>query len=375
MQKLRIRADHHAGFVAEDPVEHLLREGKGQGYRAGSQVDPFEAVIPHAFQLPQGDKQLLRLGQDRDFIRLFQQHGIQHLLHRMGPLQRIQPPGQMHMDLMEGELIQQCLHQFPDPFPIQALAVADMGFNAMLLPDPVLYSLGLRRFWLPGIDDDQKGLAGGAHILNGPPLRDQVVPCRDLRDAAVGGHHQPQGAMLLHDLLGAQLCRLGHGDLVVEPGGGDHPGHPLIVGTHCSLHHIAHRVNKPHLHPADAVGRDLRRLLGNKFRLRGHNDPAGTALGQFIPGPLLLIRVFNARDHQLLHDPFDQGGFSGAYRSHHADVDIPAGAQGHILINMLHSQPPVFRQEVAPAMGLHHGMSSLSGIEPESPGRGGIDTR
>ena len=63
-------------------------------------------------------------------------------------------------------------------------------------------------------------------------------------------------------------------------------------------------------------------------------------MGQLIPCPFLAVRILNAGDHQFLHDPFDQGGLTGAHRAHHSNVDITAGTRGNIGVNVFHSLPP-----------------------------------
>ena len=73
--------------------------------------------------------------------------------------------------------------------------------------------------------------------------------------------------MLLHDLLGAQLRRFRHRDLVVKPGSSDHPGDAILFGAGSAPDHIAHRIDHPDPEPGGTVGPDLHRLLGNEFRL------------------------------------------------------------------------------------------------------------
>ena len=54
-----------------------------------------------------------------------------------------------------------------------------------------------------------------------------------------------------------------------------------------------------------------------------------------------------------IHEPLDEGGLPGAHGAHHADVDIPSGAGGDILIDTgIHSIPSFFRSIV-----LFHSMS------------------
>ena len=120
---------------------------------------------------------------------------------------------------------------------------------------------------------------------------------------------------------------------MVKPGGHDHPGRQILILSHSAGHHVAYAVNKPHGERDPLLHADLHRLLRNKFGFRRHDGAAGAALRQFIPRPVPAVAIVDIGQHLGLHKPFDKGGFSGAYRTHHADIDTAAGAGRHILIN------------------------------------------
>ena len=146
--------------------------------------------------------------------------------------------------------------------------------------------------------------------------------------------------MLLHHLFGAQFGGIGHGDLVIVPGGGYHPGHAVFFHTHRPGDHISHGVDQPDADVGFAVGGDLHSFLRHEFGLCGHNGLAGAALGQLIGCPLPAIGIGDRRDHQLFHDAFDQGGFTRANGPHNPNINIATGACGNISVNRFHSQPP-----------------------------------
>ena len=141
------------------------------------------------------------------------------------------------------------------------------------------------------------------------------------------------GGVLRDHLPGADLRRLRHGDLMVEPGGGDHPLALPLQLAHRPVHHIAHAVDEPDPEGGSALHRHAHCVLRDEFRLRRHDGPAGAALGQLVPGPLPAVHVVDAGNDQRLHKPFDKGGFSGADRPHDADVDVALGPEGNILID------------------------------------------
>ena len=146
--------------------------------------------------------------------------------------------------------------------------------------------------------------------------------------------------MLLHHLFGAQLRRLGHRNFIIKPWRGHHPGLTFLHRTNGTIHHVSHGVDHPNPEPGCPIRRDFHSFLRNEFRLRGHDHSPGTALRQFIPCPLLPIRVFDSRNHQLFHNSLDEGRFSRPYRPHHTNIDIATGPGRNILINIFHSQPP-----------------------------------
>ena len=107
----------------------------------------------------------------------------------------------------------------PNLLGAHGLAVGAEGLHLIGSPGSGRTAPGRHFPGLPAVDHHHKGLAGGLHIPNGPVLGGQGSPPGNVRDGAVGGHHQANGAVILHHLFGAQLRCLGHGDLMVVPGG------------------------------------------------------------------------------------------------------------------------------------------------------------
>ena len=193
---------------------------------------------------------------------------------------------------------------------------------------------------MPCIDDHKKGFAGLLHIPDRPPFRFQIILSGNICNRAVGGYHQADGTVVFHHLSGTQFRSLCHGNGRFRPGGCHHSGNALLLRTYRTGDHIAYGVDHPHPHGGLALGRDLHSLFRHELRFAGHNGSAGTALGQFIPGSGLPVGICDGRDHQILHDPLDQRGFSGPHRTHHTDIYISAGSGGDVLVNSFHSQPP-----------------------------------
>ena len=87
---------------------------------------------------------------------------------------------------------------------------------------------------------------------------------------------------------------------MVRPGGRDHAGLAVLRRPGGVGDEIAHAVDHADGKLRRAVGADSDGLLGDKFRLSGHNRLAGAALGQLILGPLASIGVVDIGQNQLL---------------------------------------------------------------------------
>ena len=264
-------------------------------------------------------------------------------------IQRPNPPGHIDVQLLHGEGVEQILQNSADVLHLHGLAICNHHRHTIGAADILGGFLGRSGLRPGGVENHHKGLPGGLHIPDGPALCFHIILSGDVRDGAVGGDHKADGAVLLHDLFGAQLSGLGHGDFIVKPGGGDHPGHPILLGAHSPFHHVAHGVNHPNPQFGGAVRGDFHPVFRHELGLTGHNGFPGAALGQLIPGPFRFIGVIDVGNHQLFHNPLDEGGFSGTHRAYHANVDIASGSGGNIGVDVFHSQPPCSGRRPAPA--------------------------
>ena len=208
------------------------------------------------------------------------------------------------------------------------------------------------------IDENDEGLARLLHVGDGAGLGLAVVLARDIGDGPVCRDDDAEGAVVLHDLFGAELRRLRHGQLLRGPGRGDHAGLAVLGVADRAGDHVAHGVDQAHAQRRLAVGADARGLVRNEFRLRGHDGPAGAGLRQLVGGAFALIDVFDVRQHELLHEALDECGFSRPHRADDADIDRAVHAPGDLLIDrsVFHSPPPL------PYMGMRRSLpASTSG--------------
>ena len=132
--------------------------------------------------------------------------------------------------------------------------------------------------------------------------------------------------MVVDHFLGADLRRLGKRDLHVGPGCFHQPLRIVLHVARRSFHHEAHAVHQADVHVHLAAERDLRRLLGDEFGLRGGDRLSSGTLWQLILRPHALRLIRHIREHQQIHKPLDKGGFSRPHRADHADVDFSSGS-------------------------------------------------
>ena len=258
--------------------------------------------------------------------------------------QGVHPGGQEEVQLLHGKLIEDGLEDVRHVLLPQVQAVYRDAVYLITGGDVPGNGLRPVAFGVHRVQQDDEGLPHLLELPDYPFLRLQVVLPWNVGNCAVGGDDDSDGGVLRDHLPGADFRRLGHGYLMVVPGGGDHPGSVVLKLADGPPDHVAHTVDEPHGEGRAIRQLHLGRLLWDKLGLRRHDGPAGAALGQFIPGPLLAVHVFNVGNDLGFHEALNEGGLSGPYRAHHADVDIPRRAGGDILIDgRIHSIPSFFR--------------------------------
>ncbi len=121
---------------------------------------------------------------------------------------------------------------------------------------------------------------------------------------------------------------------MVVPRRCDHAGTVAVfVLTVCAGDHVSHAVDEPHGAARALIELDVDGLLRDELRLGGHHRAAAAALRQLILGALAAVDIVDVRDHLRFHEALDEGRFAGAHRADDADVNVPAGAGGDVLID------------------------------------------
>ena len=246
---------------------------------------------------------------------------IQGGLDRVIVRQRPHPARQEEPQLLDRERVHDRFEQPRNILRLHHRAVHRQRLHAVIGPDAGANRVRLSLFRVLRIDDDHERLARLLHIRNGAGFRLAVILARDIRDRSVRRDDNADGAVVLHDLFGAKLRRLCHGKLLGGPGRRDHAGLAVLRVADRAGDHVAHRVDQPHLQCRFSVRADAGGLVRDEFRLRRHDRPARAGLRQLVGGAFALIDVFDVRQHELLHEALDKGGFSRPHRADDADID------------------------------------------------------
>ena len=110
----------------------------------------------------------------------------------------------------------------------------------------------------------------------------------------------------------------------------DKARHAVFLKSRRSFYRITHAVNEPH--PCDSVLHfEFRRLFGDKLWLGGHDGASACRLRQFVRVSLFLCAC-HLREHQLLHELFDECGLARSDGTDNADIDVSARPRCNVLI-------------------------------------------
>ena len=310
--------------------------------------EAFQCLALHRI-LPAGH--ILHLGHR---VRIFPSRRVDLLLQPVIRLQHGDPFGHGEGDLLHLEFIEDALQNLADGGPIQIQAADRNHRMAVFLLHLLGQLIHIRLMGIHTVEQNHKGFVDFIQLSNNLSLRRPVFFPGNVADGAVGGNDQPDGGMLPDHLAGAGLGRLIKGDLLLKPGAFHHAGLFVLLVAHGSFYHIAHTVDEPGLEAAAALQLDGNSGLRNEFRLGGHDGAPRGGLGQFVPRPVLHRRAGELRQHQLLHEFFDEGTFAGTHRPHHTNVNIAAGAGRDVLVYALGFHwipPPPFTCWTVPAAG------------------------
>jgi len=212
---------------------------------------------------------------------------------------------------------------------VHAQAVDGHHRHAVLVAEllrELLYGTG---FGVHRVEQDEERLAQRFQFLDDPLLRFHVGLARQVRDGAVGRHHDPDGGVLLDHLAGADLGRFLEGDVPLKPRRA-HQARPLLVLIAPRAGYgVTDAVDQPDAGPRP-VELQLDRLIGDKQGLGGHDGAPGTALRELVLGPLAVVAVLDPGEDQEVHEALDEGRLSGAHRADDPDVDAASGSLGDV---------------------------------------------
>ena len=137
-------------------------------------------------------------------------------------LQREDPARQIDLDLLDREFHQDVGEDLADIRLGHIQAVDRQHRHAVALLHLFGQLLRLGAAGALAVEQHGKRLLQLLQFADDPLLGLGVLLAGDVADRAVGGHHQPDGGVLLDDLLGADLGGHVEGDLLLKPGGHHH---------------------------------------------------------------------------------------------------------------------------------------------------------
>ena len=200
---------------------------------------------------------------------------VQGLLQPVVGRQVHHPGGDLQRRLLQREAHQHLPQNSRDVLLIQLQAVHRRHRHPIAFLQLGPQGLCRRAFWALAVQHHHKWLIDGLQFPHHPGLGFLVLRPGDLRNAAVGGDHQPYGGMLIDDLAGTHLRRHVEGDLLIVPGGHHHAGLLVFNVAQRTGHNIPHTVDHPHPQADVPLQRDADRFLRNEFRFGGHNGAPG----------------------------------------------------------------------------------------------------
>ena len=244
--------------------------------------------------------------------------------------QGLYPLGKFDVDARHGELEEHFLHNFEDLLLGELLGVDGEHGNSVL----ILQRRAERflRFGLTAVEENDERLADLFELGGGVFLRRDVSGTGNVRNAAVRRHEDADGGMFPDDLFRSQLRRFFKGHGLIAPRRLDKAGRAVLFETARALYGKAYAVHQTDGRLSALPNGDLRSLRRNEFRLRRHHRAPRRGLRQFVRHHRPR-RIFGGGNDKLFHEPFDKGGFSRPYRSHHTDVNIAVRTACNVFVN------------------------------------------
>ena len=258
--------------------------------------------------------------------------GNNFLYHRAGRVEGAHPFRYIDPHRRKRKLRQHRLHDFAHIVGVHVFHVHGDNRDVVFAAQRVSQSDCLVGRRIAAVKHDDKGFAEVFEFVYDPFFRGDIGGTRQFGYAAVVCHHHRYCGVLRHDFSGAQFGSLLERHFFFRPRRGDKPGFSVFVGAHGAVHHITHAVYKAHVDAAVIFKAYRHALSRHEFRLGGHNGFAVGGLRKFIHRPGARVFVFHVRQHQRLHKPGHEGGFSRSYRADDADINIAVCPLGNVAV-------------------------------------------
>ena len=189
-----------------------------------------------------------------------------------------QPFRKHDAELRDRKLQQHAAQKRTDRILVQRFAVDRQTRCIILTGDRFRERLRFSALRVRTVEQNQKRLPDCLKLFDHTPLSLNIGSAVEVRNAPVRGDDEADRCMICNDLSGADLRSLPHGNLMVKPRRCHETLAGLIELTGSAGNHEADAVDQTYgsLHVLGQRNRDC--LLGDKFRLGGHDRLTGSAL-------------------------------------------------------------------------------------------------
>ena len=269
------------------------------------------------------------------------------MIHR----KHIHPFGEIELHRRQGKFIQDLFQNAVDVFLFQLFTVHRHHGYIIFFTDLFRHLSGFFRVRFLTVYQHQKWLSGFFQCQDRLLFSPQIIASGKLTDTAVRSDHQSDGGVIPHDLIRADLRRLGKGNLLFRPGCFHHALRIFLHVSRRAVDHVAHTVNQPHRYFNIVVQSHLCRFIGNEFRLRCCDGLTARALRKFVLCPHSGMFILHIGKHHFIHKTLDERGLSGPHRPQYPYVDFPSRPLLYIPIQIvcIHC---IVHKNLPPAIGV-----------------------
>ena len=184
------------------------------------------------------------------------------------------------------------------------------------------------------VEYDHKRLSEFTQFIYDTLLALLVLTSRNVRNRAVRGDNKAYRGVLGYHLLRTDLGSHIKRNFLIKPRCHDHSRLFVFYVAYRAWNDIAHAVDKANIERSSAAEVNSNSLLGNEFRLCGHDSLSRRRLRKFVKGAFTHRIRLDIRNNERLHEFLDKRRLSRADRADYAYVNIAVCALGDVAVNI-----------------------------------------